>query len=142
MPCYLSVRNGRKRAILFLLQKCSMFHKQDKAGLSHTYLLPDDCCLNETLSCNNGFELTHFYVGFRPALSYLWNIELFCGKKKKLTVCVNLEQKGSTAAAILECTCQRNRELFHSSVDARQNNAHVFILFTRTCVNLGGNVSR
>ena len=25
-------------------------------------LLPDDCCLHETLSCNKGFELTHFYV--------------------------------------------------------------------------------
>ena len=27
-------------------------------------MLPDDsdCCLHETLSCNEGFELTHFYV--------------------------------------------------------------------------------
>ena len=33
--------------------------------------------LHETRSCNKGFELTHFYVWFRPALSYLWDIEHF-----------------------------------------------------------------
>ena len=27
------------------------------------------------------FELTHFYVRFRPALSYLWDIEHFCSGK-------------------------------------------------------------
>ena len=38
----------------------------------------DDCCLHETLSYNKDFELTHFYVWFRPALSYLRDIEHFC----------------------------------------------------------------
>ena len=31
----------------------------------HKIVLPDDCCLHETLSCNRGFELTHFYVWFK-----------------------------------------------------------------------------
>ena len=44
-------------------------------------LLPDDCCLHETLSCNKGFELIRFYVWFRPTLSYLWDIEHFCSGK-------------------------------------------------------------
>ena len=34
-------------------------------------LLPDDCCLHETLSCNKGFELTHFYVWFSISLCVL-----------------------------------------------------------------------
>ena len=62
--------------------------KQQSSGI----LLPDDCCLLET--CNKRFELTHFYVWFRPALSYLWDIEHFCSKKK-LTVYVILDRHRS-----------------------------------------------
>ena len=45
----------------------------------YCYLLIAD--LHETRSCNKGFELTNFYVWFRPALSYLWDIEHFCSGK-------------------------------------------------------------
>ena len=38
----------------------------------NSILLPDDCCLHETLSCNKGFELTHFLYG-------LHQIYLICG---------------------------------------------------------------
>ena len=31
-------------------------------------LLPDDCCLHETLSYDKGFELTHFYVWLNVAV--------------------------------------------------------------------------
>ena len=48
-----------------------------KLGQFKTFLLPDDCCLYETLSCNEGFEPTYFYVWFRPALFHLWDIEDF-----------------------------------------------------------------
>ena len=34
------------------------------------------------LSCDKGFDQTRFYVWYRPALSYLWDVEHFCSKKK------------------------------------------------------------
>ena len=43
---------------------------------SWSVLLPDDCSLHETLSCNKGFELTHFMHGH----------DNICDKKQDKTV--------------------------------------------------------
>ena len=67
----------------------------------------------------HGFELTNFHVWFRPALSYLWDIEYFCRKK--------IDRLRSTGLHV--CTSINSDNLFCKSYTTTR---------PRSCIRIAG----